>query len=188
MALPLVLLAWLWIVGTAPLSAQAGGASPVAAPRPVAKPDMSALLVRGTEPIKGLPGFGANAFDAIYGEYRFETGATTVLVWATREALYFDPLAWTPRKVGLYTAQSRKGDLGNEGPAVREDGKMTEERLLIATELSVSDWTVIAAFPLEGFLAAEIDRFLGLFLDRFTYFLTGAKIPTDVSFPATIQN
>jgi hypothetical protein len=131
-----------------------------------------ALLVRGAERVKGLPGFPPNAFEAIYGEYRLEADGSAVQAWATREALYYDLDTWVSLRVGNYAAETRRA--------------ATEDRILVATDLGAYGWTVITAFPLEGMDANEIARFLDLFLDRFVRFLAGAKLPTDVSFPATL--
>jgi hypothetical protein len=143
-----------------------GGAARSAASAP------AALLVRGTERVKGLPGFPPNAFEAIYGEYRLESDGSAVHVWATMEALYFDSGIWASRRVGPYAAETRRSE--------------PEGRLLVATDLAAWGWTVIVAFPPEGKSGIEMDRFLDVFLERFVRFLAGAKLPTDVSFPATL--
>jgi hypothetical protein len=148
------------------VSAQTRAAGKVPAPK-----EPRAILVRGTESVKGLPGFAANAFEAIYGEYRLEASGATVQVWATREALYFDPAAWTKR-VGGYAPQRRTDADGS---------------VILAAEPSVPGWTAIAVFPPNGVAATEMDLFFRLFLDRFSHFLVGAKVPTDASFPATIE-
>lgn len=138
---------------------------------PAAK-EPRAILVRGTESVKGLPGFAANAFEAIYGEYRLEASGATVQVWATREPLYFDQTAWTKR-VGGGDVSLRRTDA---------DG-----RVILAAEPSVPGWTAIAAFPPTALAATEMDLFFRLFMERFSHFLVGAKLPTDASFPATIE-
>jgi hypothetical protein len=163
-----VLLAAVLLFGwSAVVSAQTRAATKAPPPK-----NPRAILVRGTESVKGLPGFEANAFESIYGEYRLEMSGVTVQVWATREALYFDPAAWSKRTVGSYASQRRTD----------ADG-----RVIFAAEPSVPGWTAIAVFPPDGIAATEMDLFFRLFLDRFSHFLVGAKVPTDASFPATIE-
>lgn len=176
----------LWAVSSAfPLSAQTRGASS-SAPRTSSTVKGWALLVRGTERVKGIPGFATNAFAAIYGEYRVEGKTSSISVWATQENLYFDPLVWTRRTVGGAAALSRALEPGDGRPLGNsremEDGSYT----LVAAELSVSGWTVFAALPPDELSASEADVFFRSFLERFTHFLAGAKLPTDVSFPATL--
>ncbi len=136
-----------------------------------------AILVRGVQPVKGIPGFGANAIPALYGEYRLASLAEPVAVWATREGLYFDPRIWKGRRAG--------------GLAVRERSAGTEAafpvpRTLVAAE-SAADWTVVAAFPGDTAGNAEVDRFMRAFAERFARFALAAKLPTDVSFPAVLD-
>lgn len=54
------------------------------------------------------------------------------------------------------------------------------------------DWSVVLAFPLSGASELDVERtarlaFCAAFMDRFSYFLSIAKLPEDVSFPATLS-
>lgn len=132
----------------------------------------TALLIRGTEPIKGLPGFGDNAFAGIYGEYELGGATPRVRVWATREPLYFYPDVWKAKSLGGYAGLERKVESGS----------------LFAVAIPGSDWTVLAAYVAEDLGAAGSDRFFRGFLSRFSLFVVGSKLPTDVSFPATFDS
>lgn len=63
------------------------------------------LLVRGTAPVRGLPGFGRNAIPALTGTYlvqsRDRSPPVVVQVWISQEWLYF--------KSGLWTAETPLG-------------------------------------------------------------------------------
>lgn len=160
--------AFLLSVAVCALPAQARGPAPALG---AAASRVAALLVRGTEPVKGLPGFGDNAFAAIYGEYDLGEAIPPVRVWATREPLYFHPDVWKERRLGGYAGLERVADDGN----------------LFAVTLTGSEWTVLVAYSEEGLGAAGSDRFFRGFLSRFSLFVAGAKLPTDVSFPATFD-
>ncbi len=136
-----------------------------------------ALLTRGVQPVKGVPGFGTNAIPALYGEYRLDSLAEPVAVWATREGLYFDPRIWKGRRAGGLAVRSRAAGTEDAFPA---------PRTLIAAE-SAADWTVVAAFPGDTEGNAEVDRFMRAFAERFARFALSAKLPTDVSFPAVLD-
>ncbi len=136
-----------------------------------------ALLVRGSLPVKGIPGFGANAIPALYGEYRVASLSEPVAVWATREGLYLDPRIWKGRRAGGLAAYER---------ASSEEDAFPVLRTLIAAE-SAADWTVVVAFPGDAERNAEIDRFMRRFVDRFNRFALSAKLPSDVSFPAVLD-
>lgn len=57
------------------------------------------LLVRGTAPVRGLPGFGRNAIPALKGTYlvqsRDRSPPVVVQVWLSQEWLYFKSGLWT---------------------------------------------------------------------------------------------
>ncbi len=160
--------AFLLSVAANPLPAQARGPATALG---AAASRVAALLIRGTEPVKGLPGFGDNAFAAIYGEYALGEAVPPVRVWATREPLYFHPDVWKERSLGGYAGLERVGDDGN----------------LFAATLPGLEWTVLVSFSGDELGAAGSDRFFRGFLNRFSLFVAGAKLPTDVSFPATFD-
>ena len=133
-----------------------------------------AMLVRGSESVRGIAGFGRNVIPALYGEYALPSadgGMQTVSVWFTREALVLDegwsPFSCTGLPAGFALAQS--------GPA--EDGLI----LLVA---STSDYRmVIRLTPDFG----SPCRFVAVLLERFMFFMRNATREEDLSFPAFLQ-
>lgn len=161
-----------------------------------AQPQNRAILVRGSESIKGLPNFGRNSFSAVYGEYRLDrvsgapaagSGTDAALrVWMTDVALFVSPSAWTATRIAGRPAFSAVPAQGSETAAARlllferpfvAEGQGAEPRL----------WSVFVAVPAVSPENAAYERFVGPFLDRLSYFLSNARVPTDASFPAVVE-
>jgi len=148
-----------------------------------------AILMKGSDPVKGVPGFGKNALPALYGEYATTTAGETLFlrVWATREALYLKTGVWTARKMGSYTfreAQAPEND--DELPSGTAFQLTLVERPFPAGGLGglPDEWSIVFAYPAKS---AAVERFQQRFLDRFSYFLSQARLPTDASFPAIVE-
>jgi hypothetical protein len=162
--------------------------SPPAAPEgPPAAPDGSvpgvtpgiavpgrAVLVRGSESVRGVAGFGRNAIPALFGEYALaSTGGETWLlsVWFTREALVLDEtwssLSCSGLPAGFTLAQS--------GPAGSGD---------LVVVASTSDYHIVISVP-AGF--GSPCRFAAVFIERFMFFMRNAVREEDISFPAFLQ-
>ncbi len=87
-------------------------------------PAPGGLLIRGTEEVRGLPGFGRNAIPALAGTYLVQSREgrppVAVHVWASRERLYFKPAQWEavpiPANTALASNVSRRWqqNLGDE--------------------------------------------------------------------------
>lgn len=87
-------------------------------------PAPGGLLIRGTEAVRGLPGFGRNAIPALAGTYLVQSREgrppVAVHVWASRERLYFKPAQWKavpiPANTALASNVSRRWqqNLGDE--------------------------------------------------------------------------
>ncbi len=87
-------------------------------------PAPGGLLIRGTEAVRGLPGFGRNAIPALAGTYLVQSREgrppVAVHVWASRERLYFKPAQWEavpiPANTALASNVSRRWqqNLGDE--------------------------------------------------------------------------
>ena len=87
-------------------------------------PAPGGLLIRGTEAVRGLPGFGRNAISALAGTYLVQSREgrppVAVHVWASRERLYFKPAQWEavpiPANTALASNVSRRWrqNLGDE--------------------------------------------------------------------------
>ncbi len=160
-----------------PERAEVGGTGP--SPRSVGAPAGFALLERGGRPVSGLPGFGANAFRALYGEYSLYGRADSdgpqpelIRVWVSGEPLYFSAGLWAEERAGgLVLYASREGGLW------AADG---------ASAGGLASWTVIFGF---GGTLPETNRrdFIAKFIARFSYYLGSARTSTDVSLPAILE-
>jgi len=184
-------LAGLLLLAPVLLGAQASGAAPRS--RAAAQPAFRAVLVRGAEAVKGLPGFGTNALPGLYGEYRIDLPAPrpgSVRVWMSAEWLYLAPADWAAARIGGRDAYEFRGaspfpaagDPGGEGRLV------VFERPFAASGQGAEPraWSVLAWIP-AGADRGEIDLFIDLFLDRLAYFLGVARAPSDASFPAVLE-
>jgi hypothetical protein len=158
-----------------------------------------AILLR-QESRPGLPGFGDNAFPALYGEYRLETpaeapgqrslavprqvaaanpvpaAAPDFSVWVSSMDLYYQAGVWT----GL-------SPINNYEARMRE----SEGRRLVSLALDTSRgfWTAIFSFSGESEtapLGAEQNRIIRAFAGRFAYFLSFNRSQNDVSLPAVL--
>jgi hypothetical protein len=166
-----------------------------AAAQPAAKAAAArAVLVRGSEPVKGLPNFGRNALPGLYGEYRLERTAAPdapvgprIRVWMTPEALYASSAAWEPARFS--------GRSGYASTAADVSGAVAYRYALFDRPFSAAGrgaepgrWSVIVGLPeVPEPSAAEYGRFLPLFLDRLAFFLSNARVSTDASFPAVLE-
>lgn len=154
----------------APASAQAG--STAVAQR--------AILVRGADPVKGLPFFPPNALTALVGAYR--PADTTVggapvsaastdetVLWFTREALVFGP-SWKRTSLGgsEYFVLARP-----QGPVLA---------------LKRSGYYLLFAFP-AGASAEDPSRlaFVRAFDRKFSGFMINATTDEELSFPAYVD-
>ena len=182
------LLAALAVGGSAAQTAAGGSAAK--APATVSR----AVLVRGSELVKGLPNFGRNALPGLYGEYRLERTAApdvpvgpAVRVWMTAEALYASAAAWTPTRLAGRPAYS--------SAAADASGAIPYRYALFDRPFSAvgrgaepGNWSVIVGIPdLPKPAADGYGLFLPLFLDRLSFFLANARAPTDASFPAVLE-
>ncbi|MGD9938345.1 MAG: hypothetical protein AB7T74_00950 [Clostridia bacterium] len=156
--------------GSAP--AASGDSAPGASAR-VPVPGQ-AVLVRGSESVRGVAGFGRNAIPALFGEYAVVSadGETHILsVWFTREALVLDE-AWRSLSCsGLPT-----------GFTLAQSG--TLEAGLLVVVASTSDYRVVISVP-AGF--GNPCGFTTVLIERFTFFMRNAGREEDISFPAFLQ-
>jgi len=101
-------------------------------------PAPGGLLIRGTEEVRGLPGFGRNAIPALAGTYLVQSREgrppVEVQVWASRERLYFKPEQWEavhiPANTALASLVSRRWrqNLGDKEVRQGLQDKMVQER------------------------------------------------------------
>ncbi len=101
-------------------------------------PAPGGLLIRGTEAVRGLPGFGRNAIPALAGTYLVQSREgrppVEVQVWASRERLYFKPEQWEavhiPANTALASLVSRRWrqNLGDKEVRQGLQDKMVQER------------------------------------------------------------
>ncbi|HCM25016.1 MAG: hypothetical protein A2Z99_02845 [Treponema sp. GWB1_62_6] len=168
---------------SAPRSAAAGNAG------------LRATLRRVVSPSRGLPGFGPNAIEGLFAEYSVvpsEAGAVAapVFVWASREAVWFDPVVWKAGAVGTRRYRGRQAPAGDpELPASPTFFLVAFDRPFAAGGLGAlpEEWTLVFALPEGGLGPAVADAFMSALLDRFAYFLSLAKSPDDASFPALVE-
>lgn len=133
-----------------------------------------AMLVRGSESVRGIAGFGRNVIPALYGEYALPSangGMQAVSVWFTREALVLDE-GWSPFSCAGLPAGFA---LAQSGPA--EDGLV----LLVA---STSDYRLVIRLTSDF---GSPCRFIAVLLERFMFFMRNATREEDLSFPAFLQ-
>lgn len=183
-AAPLLVAAVL-VLGVQLLGAQGAGKG--------AQESFRAVLVRGAEVLRGLPGFGKNAFPALYGEYRVDLPQGLPggpKVWMTEEALYLAPAEWAPVRFAGRRAFEFRVSAGPEarGPAPAEGRLVVFDRPFEAAGQGAEPriWSILVLFP-AGFDPAGEERFATLFLDKLAYFLSLAKSRSDASFPAVLE-
>ncbi|GAB1482181.1 hypothetical protein MASR2M78_09960 [Treponema sp.] len=152
-----------------------------------------AILLRGAARVLGLPGFAPNAFPALLGEYKTESDEP-IYVWASQEALYFDARLWKSRNLKKYRLLERDADPDDPEliRLVSSKPPLSPLRLRVldrpfsqnTSPSGLSEWSIILAGTLLN--NEYYDSITIAFLERFVYFLAGAKAPSDASFPAVL--
>jgi hypothetical protein len=153
-----------------------------------------AVLNRGNGWVRGIPGFGVNAFEALYGSYRLEPpepaagdpsggDAPGFSVWVTRAPLYLDGEGWRNRP-------------GISGSGAR--WRAAEERIFFAAALGSGGGGLTAVFEFSAVSdergGAEVpnlpedlvNRIVSNWVTRFNYFYALIKTPGDMSLPAVV--
>jgi hypothetical protein len=159
-----------------------------------------AVLDRGNRRVRGIPGFGANAFEALYGSYRLEdagaaldppgqdpAGGPAFSVWVTRAPLYLEGEGWRNRP-GLSGLRARDKAAG-AGLLVAAALGSGGEPLTAVFEFSVPAGTDPQAAPPEGTPGLPeglVNRLLSSWVSRFNYFYSLIKTPGDMSLPAVV--
>jgi hypothetical protein len=152
------------------------------APKAGAQNTGRAILVRGNGWVTGISGLGDNVFPALAGQYRLETAegdrspaeTSAFSIWLTTEPLVFAEGTWQPRN-------------GLPGALERESGEGRFISLPLSTERGA--WTAVFLFHAGAVIpdAAGINRLVNAWTDRFLYYVSLIKIPTDVSMPAVVS-
>jgi hypothetical protein len=143
-----------------------------------------AVLDRGNVWVTGIPGLGDNRLSALFGEYRLEIPVEAgeslpedrrCRIWLTGEALPF---------TGDWQLRTR---ISGTAVLQRQEG----EDLLTGFSLSggpgLGSWAAVFLFPrgaVAGLDDPGIDALMSRWLNRFLYFLSLIKTPSDLSFPA----
>ncbi|GHV94421.1 hypothetical protein AGMMS50293_07410 [Spirochaetia bacterium] len=153
--------------------------------------EQRAVMIRGNEWQTGIPGFGNNVFQSLFGEYEVESGIrpqsgqaghTVQGVFSVRvcaeEPLVFAEGLWQPRP-GL-------------GPAVqRQDGDSLLVSIPYSNQNIAGSWIILFQFPRAlteaGFNDAAANRLIRSWTDRFGYFLSLIKNFADISLPAVVN-
>jgi hypothetical protein len=134
-----------------------------------------AVLIEGTVPVRGLPGFGRNALAALSGAYAIASAETVesfrVAVWFTREILvkpedWTTPQCKTPASGFTLLAAPREAD----GSSL--------------WSLWGNEYVLLIQVP-TGF--PEPCGFITKFASRFSFFYRYAGQPEDVSFPSIVE-
>jgi hypothetical protein len=193
-------------------------AEPAAGPaQPVQAFNRGAILIRGNEWVAGLPGFPANAFSALYGEYRLEFSEAALSVGpdsagaapagtdaggtgAGNPRLEVRPFVddppdfylWLSRE-GLYLPEDAwEARAGIPGYTVQQRDE--EGSLLAASAIDGGTardvWTVLFQFPPSTrtlLSTGETNLLIRTWISRFRYFLSLAAAPADVSLPAVVN-
>lgn len=119
-----------------------------------------AVLVSGTERVKGIADLPRNALPALRGAYDWE--GTRIVVHFTREAIPIEKTAPRLKATAFLLIKAEtKTILYHKG-----EGFL----LLVAPDADRPD----------------IDRFATVFIDRFNYFRSFAKTDAELSFPAVL--
>jgi hypothetical protein len=134
-----------------------------------------AVLVEGSAPVKGLPGFGRNALSALYGKYAYPQGSDVppleVSVWFTREILVM-PATWG------------KGACRTVPPGFSMLAAPPEADGSVLWSLAGIEYTLFVRIPAG---MADPCAFIAVFADRFSFFYRYTTRPEDVSFPAILE-
>lgn len=133
-----------------------------------------AVLVRGSESVRGIAGFGRNAIPALYGEYALPDGSGAmqiVSVWFTRGTLVLDE-GWSPLSCPGLPA----------GIALSQSGPDGEGQFVVVA--STADYRLVLRLP-AGF--GSPCRFISVLIDRFRFFMSNAIREEDLSLPAFLQ-
>jgi hypothetical protein len=140
----------------------------------------TALLIRGSERVRGLPFLGQNALDALTGSYALRDADGSIMeldLWYCAEPLII-PADWGRRACpGLPPAFALRA--APQAPALGgiRDG---HEVLVLETE----SYRLFVSLPI-GFGAAC--RFAAALSERFDWFRRYAALPSDLSFPALLE-
>jgi len=175
-----------------PKTAGTPGAGPVSAAESAQKAESARrmLLVRGNQWVNGIPGFGANGFFALKGEYQLlpraeneagNNGAGDFFVYLTKESLYFSA-DWQIRQQNRALQQNRtlqrSGEDGFLAAVTIDDGRG-------------SSWIAVFLFPLgieeTGLGADAFDQLIRAWTGRFLYFYSLSRTIGELSLPAIVE-
>jgi hypothetical protein len=170
----------------------------------------TAMLRRGNDWTKGIPGFGENIFPCFFGEYQLnlksdaedsekEKTEKTFSVRASKEPLLFSEENWQ-RLPPIRTAGETPlfPEDGGEEPSAAEGytamRRLNDENYITALILNETVyrevWRVFFQFPQDGegfnLNTAQINRLIGEWVKWFLYFRASAQNPGELSFPAAL--
>lgn len=138
-----------------------------------------ALLVEGSEPVSGLPGFGRNAFEGLRGVYAYRPSAGdrrySLGVWYTDEPLLFGD-GWAAAACARPPSGWRALSAGPTEGATAVGSSLWA--------LSSPGRTLLLEVPAD---MPDPCSFAAALVDRFEYFSRYAEGPGDLSFPATLE-
>lgn len=143
---------------------------------PVLEAGRRLILTRGNHWIYGIPGFGANNFPALMGEYRISSAENTGVFWVylTREVLFFSQ-DWQP--AGANNQRFERSGEDGFFAAFRVDARGVY-------------WFVVFRFPPgfeTAFSAGDFALLYQAWTDSLLDFLPPAGRIADTSLPAVVE-
>jgi hypothetical protein len=145
-----------------------------------------AVMIRGNIWVTDNPGFGSGAITALFGEYRVkiqhEEAINTSFVFTVR--VNGDP--------ALLNTQGWQRRPGSVPMLQRQENGNLYIGYLFSGGTDLGEWTVIFCFfgaDKADFNVLDdiaINRLIGTWSERFRYFFSLIKIPSDMSLPAVV--
>ncbi|WP_304224541.1 hypothetical protein [Gracilinema caldarium] len=160
-----------------------------------------AILVQGTKPVRGLPGFGRNAIPGLAGTYSIRSSdgnrSFAIPVWASQEQLYFKSPIWNkttalPKDVSRAWIQIIREESFIPAYTLQPIEYNSNQARIRALELAfpgpqASQWTLLVLELADTAEAQSLyDQFYKKLTERFIYFLGTARRVEDISLPAVV--
>ena len=148
--------------------------------------DQNIVMYRGNYQVSGLPFFPENSFRGLFGEYRFEpedggeegSDERRFFIWLYNGKLFFDNARW-------------RGRPNVTGAVQREDGDLLAVAVEIDAGTYFGTYTVLFGFPRKpdgaGLSESQTNSLIDVWIKRFLYFRSLARLPADISLPAIIS-
>jgi hypothetical protein len=149
--------------------------------------ERQAVLIRGNEWQAGIPGFGSNMFNALFGEYRLDIASVNAdRAAAAAEDRFFVRVSREPL---LFTSERWQLWPGIDGAMQRGEGDSLLVGFHFDSPNDAGSWTAVFQFSqgLSSMDPAGINRMINAWTRRFGYFLSLVKSFSDISLPAVVE-